>query len=163
MEALQKAARLFRGVFGTFDTTPAEAEAVTQDLLTDDFWTLNKPAPDAAAGDLYTLGALKVPWDMSVEELVVIPGGALVASDTANGVLTLAKADGLGGAATPVATLTTNLASGNWATEVLKNGSLAAYPAKQLLKGQLLTLKKAITGAGVVVPACSIYIRLRRN
>ena len=162
MEALQKLARGLAGVFLNWDVTPADQKQALEDLITDETWTLHKVGPDTAAGDLYTLGAAKAPCDLSIEEFMVVPAAALVASDAANATLTLGKSDGLGGAITPIATLQTNLASGNWVNEVYKNGVIVVTPARLVLKGQLLTIKKSITGAGVVVPACSINIRLRR-
>lgn len=162
MEALAKAVRAFSGVFLNFDVTPADQKTAVEDLLTDELWPIHKIAPDAAAGDLYTLGSIKAPCDLSIEDFMVCPAGALAASDAANAVLTLAKADGLGGAATPIATLTTNLASGNWVADVFKNGVVALAPARLVTKGQILTVKKTITGAGVIVPACTVNIRMRR-
>ncbi len=88
---------------------------------------------------------------------------ALTADNTNNAVLTLAKADGLGGSATTVATLTTNVASGNWVADTFKSFTLSATAANLLVNdGQILTLKKTVGGTGVVVPISFFTIRYRK-
>lgn len=162
MEALRKAALLFRGIFSTFDVTPSEADAVVQDLLTDEFFTANRTSADAAASDLVTLVSIRAPFDLSVEEFAVIPAGAVTANDSNNATLTVAKADGLGGASTPIATLTTNLAAGNWVTDVTKFATVVNGPARLVAKGQIITIRKSITGTGVILAPYTGNLRVRR-
>jgi hypothetical protein len=162
MEAVSKAIKQFMGVFLNFDVSPADQQTAVQDLLSDDVWSAHKIAADAAAGDLYTLASCKAPCDLSVEDFMVCPAGALVAADATAVTLTLGKADGLGGVSTPIATIVTNLAGGNWVADVFKNGVVNPTPARLVTKGQILTIKKTIAGAGTIVPACTVQVRMRR-
>lgn len=150
----------FQGVFANDQAT---GEADTQDLLTDLTWEVGHEAADAAASTTATYWSIKVPFNVRILDVTVCPGAALTADNTNNAVLTLAKADGAGGAATTVATLTTNAASGNWVADTFKSFTLSATFANTLVNdGQILTLKKTVGGTGVVVPISFITIRYRK-
>lgn len=150
----------FSGIYPSDSTAlPTDVE----DTLSDWTWEIGHEAADAAAGTLATYWAIKVPWNVRIVEVVVCPGAALTADNTNNAVLTLAKADGAGGSATTVATLTTNVASGNWVADTFKSFTLSATFANTLVNdGQILTLKKTIGGTGVIVPISFFTIRYRK-
>lgn len=150
----------FSGIYPS-DSTALSTDV--EDVLSDWTWEVGHEAADAAASTTATYWAIKVPWNVRIVEVVVCPGGALTADNTNNAVLTLAKADGAGGSATTVATLTTNVASGNWVADTFKSFTLSATPANLLVNdGQILTLKKTVGGTGVVVPISFFTIRYRK-
>ncbi len=152
----------FKGIYPG-DASQLSPPTEIEDLITDSTWEVGHEVADGSAGATGTYWAVKVPWNVQILEVVVCPGGALTADNTNNAVLTLAKADGLGGAATTVATLTTNAASGNWVADTFKNFTLSATFANTLVNdGQILTLKKTVGGTGVVVPVSYITIRYRK-
>ena len=87
----------------------------------------------------------------------IIPHGALTADNANNATINIDKSDGLGGAATAMASLTTNVASGNWVAAAFKTMALSATPANlRFTKGQLISFDIAKAASGVVVPACTI-------
>lgn len=85
--------------------------------------------------------------------------GAVTADNTNNAVITIAKSDGAGGAATAMASLTTNVASGNW----VAGGTKAFTPDttvanRRFTKGQLISFAIAKGGTGVAIPICSFQV-----
>jgi hypothetical protein len=85
--------------------------------------------------------------------------GALTADNANNASLTVAKSDGAGGAATAMATLLTNVASGNWVAGGTKAFTPSATAAdRRFTKGQLISFAIAKNGTGVVVPICDVQV-----
>jgi hypothetical protein len=152
-------ANRLQGVYCNEETDP---KADKEDLFTDLIWNI-PIVLDAAAGTDYVYGSIKVPFRVRVMDATICPGAALTAADATANTLTLAKADGAGGAATTVASITTNLASGNWVADTFKSMTLSATLANLLVAdGQILTLKKTHAGAGTVTPASTLSIRVRK-
>ena len=148
-----------QGVFANEETDP---KTDAEDIFTDGVWNI-PIVLDAAAGTDYVYGSIKVPWRVKSLDATICPGAALTAADATANTLTLAKADGAGGAATTVASIVTNLASGNWVADTFKALTLSATPANVLVAdGQILTLKKTHAGAGTVTPASTLTIRYRK-
>ncbi len=109
-------------------------------------------AVDAAAGTL----TAETPFYRATKAETItainyVPNAALVASDTVYATITIRKRDGAGGAAAVVATLITNLASGDWVAWIAK--SLGALTNATLAAGSILTIEVAKAGAGTAVPA----------
>jgi hypothetical protein len=146
---------------GTYGVAALNSKSAIEDLTLIEVFSANKELADAAAATASTLYQLKVPYAFVVEQMSVCPGAALTADATNNAVLTLAKANGAGGASTAIATLTTDVAGGNWVADVFKEGTVTGSAAA-VADGQLLTLKITKGGTGVVVPACSVSIRVRK-
>lgn len=156
---VENVAKEFQGVYCNDQSDPA---ADVQDLLTD--LNINIPIVlDAAAGTDYVYGSFKAPYRFKVLSATICPGAALTAADATANTLTLAKADGAGGAATTIASIVTNLASGNWVADTFKEMTLSATAANVLVAdGQIVTLKKTHAGAGTVTPASTLSIRIRK-
>lgn len=152
-------AKEFQGVFCNDQTDPkSDAEDALTDLI------INIPMVlDAAAGTDYTYGSFKAPYRFQVIEAIVCPGAALTAADATANTYTLAKADGAGGAATTIASVTTTLAGGSWVADVFKTVTLSATAANVLVAdGQLVTWKKTHLSTGTVTPASTLSIRIRK-
>jgi hypothetical protein len=137
-------------------------EADGEDLLFDLVFNPVKTAADAMAADTSTIFETKAYCALEVVSVTVCPHAALTAHDTNHAVITLAKADGAGGAATAISALTTNVASGNWVADTFKNFPAVTAANKAVADGQLLSLKVTKPGSGVVVPASSYTIRCRK-
>lgn len=149
----------FQGVFANDQAT---GEADVQDLLSDGILEM-RITLDAAAGTDYTYASVKVPFDIRVLEAVICPGAALTAADATANTITLGKSDGAGGAITTVASIVTNLASGNWVADTYKAMTLSTTFANTLVDdGQLLTLKKTHASTGTVTPASTCIVRYRK-
>ena len=122
------------------------------------FW---KPAADGAAStataETIFLAATR---KFRVTSVKYLPSAALTADNTNNAVLTLRRRDADGTNAVSVATITTNIASGNWVQWVAKALVLSGTAANLVLaEGQCLTLEITKGGTGVVVPAGSLEIQ----
>jgi hypothetical protein len=122
-----------------------------------------KPAADSMASDATSERACKwyVPAHMAggveVVSVSVLPTAALTAHDTNNAVLLVDKNDGAGGARTNMATLTTNVASGNWVAFSRKAFTLDSTLANiQVAAGGMLTFEITKGGSGVAVPICNV-------
>lgn len=154
---------LYKRLKGHLANDASDQDAAVQDAFFDGTWNFFKASADAMAADASTIGALKVPFNVQIIALDVVPNTTLTAHDTNNAVITLGKADGAGGSSTAVATLTTNTTSGNWAADTFKAATLSATFANTLVSdGQVLTLKITKGASGVVVPISSYTIRYRR-
>jgi hypothetical protein len=146
--------------FVTIDQSDPVADA--QDLFSDEIWLIPITL-DAAAGTDYVYGSIKVPYNVLVVDATICPGAALTAADATANTLTLAKADGAGGSATTVASIVTNVASGNWVADTFKALTLSATAANRLVNdGQILTFKKTHAAGGTVTPASTLCIRVRK-
>ncbi len=151
-------AKEFQGVFCNDQADPV---ADAQDAFTD--LVYNLPMALDAAGTDTVYASFKAPFRFQVLEAIVCPGAALTAADATANTYTLAKADGAGGSATTIATLTTTLAGGSWVADVFKPMTLSATVANQLVAdGQLVTLKKTHLSTGTVNPASTLSLRIRK-
>lgn len=153
----QRLAKELKGTLGDNETvTDFDDYANIVDFV---FW---KSAADGAAGNASSVFSFKAPFDFIVQECVIGPDTTLTADNTNNAVLTLGKADGAGGANTTIGTLTTNVASGNWAADTFKSLTLTAS-AVSVTKGQIVTMKITKGGTGVVVPISSYTLKVKKN
>ena len=156
---VENVARALQGVYCNDQSDPT---ADAQDTFTDLVYNL-PIVLDAAAGTDYTYASFKAPFRFKVIDATICPGAALTAADATANTLTLAKADGAGGAATTIASIVTNLASGNWVADTFKAMTLSATAANLLVAdGQIVTLKKTHAGAGTVTPASTLTLRIRK-
>ncbi len=90
----------------------------------------------------------------------ILPDAALTASDTNYATITIGYTDDLGGAATTVATITTQVTggSGNWVADQSVAMTLATDPSVPTNKA--LKFISAKTAAGVAIPACKVELEL---
>lgn len=94
----------------------------------------------------------------------VIPAGAVTADGTNNAVVSLVSADGLGGAQVVAATLTTDIAGGNWAAGVIKTGVLSATAANlRYAAGSILGFAISKGGTGVAVPISQLVVDIEEE
>jgi hypothetical protein len=118
--------------------------------------TFEKAAADGAAATatLYTATpGFRARADGRLLGAYFIPHGALVADNVNNATLTVNKSDGLGGAATAMASKITNAAgTGNLTAGVVEKLDSAALAATQFTKGQWISPSIAKTGTGAIVP-----------
>jgi hypothetical protein len=164
--------------------TPPLGEEVIYDI-TDIFATFQKPAADAMAADTSAAtkgngvngfnGSFTNPFDfdLMVVGFTISPNAALTSNDTnfaTISILTDDAADAAPVACLAVSTTTTAPGSGTWATDVPQivniglggtKGVLTAS-AQRLRAGANLFVSIGKTAAGVVVPICTITVRLRR-
>lgn len=87
----------------------------------------------------------------------LIPGGAVTADNTNYTTVSLVYNDGAGGAATTVAALTTQVASGNWVANQPKTLTVTAANA-EVASGKLFAVDLTGTGAGVATPAFILHV-----
>jgi len=164
--------------------TPPLGEELAYDA-TDIFATFQKPAADAMATD--ATAATKgnavngitgsftncFDFDLMVVGFSISPNAALTSNDTTFAtvnVLVDDAADGAPVAALSLATTTTAPGSGTWATDIvvkndiLLNGTrgVAATTGQRLRPGANLFISIAKASTGVIVPICTITVRLRR-
>lgn len=136
-----------------FTSTPKAASRV----LIRETITLVKSAVDgsAAATTAYTAGFLvRMPRACRVLGAAYLPIGAATADATNNATLNVVKGDGLGGAETVAATITTNVAGGSLAAGVVKALTISSTVANTRIPlGGVLAFSIAKGGTGVAVPA----------
>lgn len=125
-----------------------------------------KPAADGAANSTQALfPGLRIDNNIEITSCQLVPYGALTADNTNNAVVSLQANDGAGGAATTVATVTTNVAAGNWVAGTRFALTLTATLADRIVSGLAaerwlgMTITKG--GTGVVVPSCKLVIQYR--
>lgn len=127
-------------------------------------YTFEKAAADSMASDTTAYTAtpgFSAPTDGRLLSVKFTPRGAATANDTTYATLNLNKSDGAGGAATVMASITTQITggSGNLAAGVTKTFTLSATIAnRNYTKGQLLSPSIAKASTGVVVPAGTYQI-----
>ena len=100
-------------------------------------------------------------WIVSARLTVTATG--ITGSDVANAVITLKSNDGVGGATAIGASLTSDVATGNFAINQAKSFTSIVSAGAQVPAGGGLWLNIAKTGAGVVVPPSLINVRFRRG
>lgn len=89
--------------------------------------------------------------------LKFMPDAALTAHDTNYATLTVKKRDGLGGAASTVASVTTKITGGSGDWDAFEAVDLGTVTGGALAAGTVLTFTIAKSGGGVVVPAGKLY------
>lgn len=87
-----------------------------------------------------------------------VPAAALTADNTNNAVITVSKRDSAGANKTTIASLTTNVASGNWVQWAPKALTLGLAAAIQVAAESSITFEIAKGGTGVVVPAGTLEL-----
>lgn len=121
-----------------------------------------KAAADGAASTATAETAFfQAPVDLVIEQVEFVPSAALTADNANNAVITVTRRNADGTGNVTVATVTTNVASGNWTQWVSKVLTLTAANAG-LSAGMILTLTIAKGGTGVVVPAGQLICSYRR-
>lgn len=169
-----------------------DADALTPPLpeelmfdATDIFATFQKPAADAMAADTTAAtkgnavngitGSFTNPYDfdLMVVGFTISPNAALTSNDTnfaTINILTDDAADAAPVACLAASTTTTAPGTGTWATDVPQiiniglggtKGALTAS-AQRLRAGANLFVSIGKTAGGVIVPICTITVRLRR-
>lgn len=130
-----------------------------------------KPAADAAASTATAETAFFAmspatrtqvafsPSLLVIEAVDFLPSAALTADATNNATLTVRRRNADGSGAATVASITTNIASGNWTAFVSKALTLGA--ALTLEAQQILTLQITKAGSGVAVPAGVLRVTYR--
>src|SRR5262245_15966829 len=110
-----------------------------------------KQAADAAANTATAETVFfQAEVDLVIEQVEVVPSAALTADNANNAVITVQKRNADGSTNVTVATMTTNVASGNWTAFVAKALTLTASNAG-LSVGQILTFTITKGGTGVAV------------
>jgi len=106
------------------------------------------------------------PFDFSL----FVVGGRLAVTATGitgdnanNAVITIKTNDGAGGATAIALTITTDVATGNFAINQPKAFTSVTAAGQELVAGGVLWFNIAKNGTGVVVPPTNFVIRLRRG
>lgn len=111
-----------------------------------------KAAADAAAATATAEQPFfAAPFALLVTAISVLPAAALVADNANNATITIRRRDVAGANPATVASITTNVASGNWTQHVAK--ALVLGAGVRLAAGEILTFEVTKAGTGVVVPA----------
>ncbi len=121
-----------------------------------------KPAADAMAADTtaYTAAMqIVMPRPCKVLGFRIQPQSTLTAHATTNATVNVVKGDGAAGAAVVCASLTTDIAGGNWVAGTTKTGTLSATAADtRIPAGGVLGFNITKGSTGVVVPICVISV-----
>lgn len=121
-----------------------------------EFNLLHQVAGDAAASTTTAETAIAYfKTAQTLSRLVIVPTGAVTASDTVYATITVSVRDGAGGAAATVATLITNVATGNWTAFVPK--TMGALTNASIPAGGVLTYTVAKASTGTQLPAFKIF------
>lgn len=122
-----------------------------------EFNIAHQVAADAAASTTTAETAIAyLKSAQTVARIMVVPTGAVTASDTVYATITVAKRDGAGGAATTIATLITNVATGSWVAFTPK--TFGAITAGDIAAGSVLTYTVAKASTGTQLPAFKLQI-----
>lgn len=117
-------------------------------------------AGDALAAD--ALAETIIPRPFAQHGLVTgvrfVPTDALTADNADNAVITVSKRDGAGGVAVTLATITTDVASGDWTAFTPKALTLAAAANLVIRETDVITVTVTKGGSGVVLPSGSIEV-----
>ena len=113
-------------------------------------------AQDAAAGTTTAEQTIAMTREaLTVSNISINPTGALTASDSVYATITIATRDGVGGGATTLATLITNVASGNWVAFTRKNLTLSTTA---VAAAGIVTWTVAKASTGTQIPALVVEI-----
>lgn len=110
----------------------------------------NTTTAETAIGFLYTATTLVAAR--------IVPTAALTADNTNNAVFTLAKYTSAGATKTTVASLTTNVASGDWVAFAPKAMTLAGSGAPTIAAGSSISLEVAKGGSGVQAGTLNVQL-----
>lgn len=150
---------LIQKMKGQYTADGAFADLATQlrtSFREEEFTLFQKQAADGAAATATTeTPCFKARVDLDIIEISVMPGAALVGDNANNAVLLVQRRNADGTSPVTVATMTTNVASGNWVAWVSKLLTLTAANVR-LAAGQTLTFGITKGGTGVVVPISQI-------
>ena len=154
-----------RGSFGGGPFTATHQDRAENNIRLHEVILFVKDAVDAMPGDATaeTAAYWYVPAHMvdgvEVVSVTVLPKSALTAHDTNNASILIDKTDGAGGARTNVATLTTNLASGNWVAFARKSATVTSTLAdRTVAAGGAFTFEITKANSGVAVGICTIVM-----
>jgi hypothetical protein len=113
--------------------------------------------PDAAATDTWARTVLVADKAMNITAVKIIPDASLTANDT--NYATLSFATGPVGTITSRDSFTTKITggSGDWVANTAEAFTVATA-TDSLAAGEVMTVSKAVTAAGVIVPAHMIEI-----
>lgn len=122
-------------------------------------------AADAAANTATSEFVIAdIPANCTIAAVDVLPTAGLTADNTNNAVLTVKGYNAAGGGGVTVASMTTNVASGNWTAFVPKALTLTATTADlDRVADSALTLTITKGGSGVQLPALELRITLDRH
>lgn len=121
-------------------------------------------AAQGTAGTDETTEVGECQYDATVTEVSFIPSVALTADDTNNRVFTLQNKGSAGSGTTAIATLTTNLASGNWVANDERVMTLSATPANlNVSKDDVLAIVETHGGSGVAHPSMKFTVKGTRR
>lgn len=135
------------------NSTAAISEEVRDHIVED-------KAADGAANTTTAENSLGAVFESgTLVDAYVIPDAALTADDTNNAVITISKRDSAGANKTTIATITTNVASGNWVQFARKALTLSNVT---IAAGSSFTYEIAKGGTGVQLPALRIALVIDR-
>jgi len=118
-----------------------------------------KHAADGAAADTLAEHMLFQAQDaVTVTKVFYLPDAALTADDTNNAVLLVSRRDSAGATKVTIATLTTNVASGNWTA--FDGKDLGTITNSAIAAGAVITWEISKGGTGVVVPAGCLQVEV---
>lgn len=141
-----------KGMFGADGAFSDLATQLRTSFREEEFHLFQKQAADAMASTATTeTPCFKARVALDIIEISVLPGAGLTADNANNAVITVQRRNADGTGAVTVATMTTNVASGNWTAWVSKLLTLTAANVR-LTAGQILTINITKGGTGVVVP-----------
>lgn len=133
-------------------TVPAAARSLIRKS-----YTVYKALVDGAASTAtaYTAGNfIRMKNPGRILGAYVCPIAAVTADASNNATVNAVSADGLGGAAVVMASLTTDVAGGNWAAGVTKTMTVTATAANtRYVAGAVIGFNITKAGTGVVIPA----------
>lgn len=148
MQILTIARRLLAFFVGTFCWEVQRVVDAAADTATAE--TIVGFVPDAP-GSTTTKG--------KVLRVYYLPAAALTADDTDYATITVSKYTAAGGSKTTVASLTTEIANGDWTAFVPKEITLSATAANLILQSNaILTYEVAKEGSGVAIPAGKLVV-----
>jgi hypothetical protein len=117
-------------------------------------------AAQATAGttESFVIGEAQI--NATVTEVSIVPNGPLTADATNNRVFTITNTGQAGAGVVAIATLSTNIAGGNWVAFDEKLATLSGTAANLVIAaGDVLSCVETIGGTGVAHPAFQIVVR----
>jgi hypothetical protein len=149
-------------VSGLFGSKLRPQPTIEERVLIRQTLTLLKVAADGAAGNAtaYTAAPqIRMPRACKVLGVYVHPQAALTADNANNALVKVVKGDGAAGAEVVCASMTTNVASGNWVAGTTKALTLSGTVANlRIPAGGVLSFSIAKNGTGVVVPISAFTV-----
>lgn len=116
------------------------------------------------AGTDETFGVGEAQFDGTLTEVSIVPDAAVTADATNNRTFTLQNKGQAGAGTTVMATLTTNVAGGNWVAYDEKLMTLTAVVADlNFVAGDVLAIVETHGGTGVAHPRMQVTVRGTRR